>query len=239
MAGRHRGPSDPSARGPGKLFDIAGPRVQSRVARNTWCTTRAFRHGPECPRRAGRNHRPSDMGPSGPGQLVDRGRTDPGPSRPGPLVDPGGPRTQVRDAQENGWTPQDLGPGPESPCTVGRPHRPSDKGPSHTGQLVYPAGTRTWVESCGKLEELAGFRTRVESCGELVDTAAHRIRARFARDSWSNPQASDPGLSPLGLLVETVGSQTQAQVTREGWSTPQDLGPMCEWHGSAGRPRGP
>ena len=141
------------------LYDIAGHRAQSRVTRDRWSTPRALGLKPESPRISDRNHGPSDTGPSGPGQMVDRGPRNPGPSRPRPLVDPGGPRTQVLDGRDSGWTPQDLGPVPESPWTAGRPRGPSDKGPNHTGQLVYPAGTRTWVESCGKLEELAGFWT--------------------------------------------------------------------------------
>ena len=60
MAGRTRGPSNPSVRRPGKLFDTVGHQAQSPVTQDNWSTLWALGHGPESPPSAGLPSEQSD-----------------------------------------------------------------------------------------------------------------------------------------------------------------------------------
>ena len=127
-AGRPCKPLEPSPNHPGVLLDPTGPHIRTRV-----------------PGRADRARRTRDTGPGRPGEKVDcadiwtlaRVKRDSwstiGPSEsslrpPGQLVKPTGPRIRARDAREGWSNPRDLGLGPESPGTDGRPGQPSDTG---------------------------------------------------------------------------------------------------------------
>ena len=81
MAGRTRGPSNPSVRRPGKLFDTVGHQAQSPVTQDNWSTLWALGHGPELPRSAG----------------IPSGLSDTNVIRPRELGETVGNRTQAGD----------------------------------------------------------------------------------------------------------------------------------------------
>ena len=59
------------------------------------------------------------------------------------LVDTVVLQTRARVTRDTWWTPLDIGHGPESPGTAGRPRRPSDLDPIPLGQLVKTKGPGT------------------------------------------------------------------------------------------------
>ncbi|RKM63908.1 hypothetical protein C0215_19545 [Clostridioides difficile] len=54
----------------GQLVNPAGPGTQPRVARDSWSTPRAFRHGPEALGTTGQPREASGTVPSCPGEMV-------------------------------------------------------------------------------------------------------------------------------------------------------------------------
>ena len=69
---------------------------------------------------------------------------------------------------------------------------------------------------------------------QRVDPAGPRIRARVTRDSWSTPQALEPGPCSPG----TSGRAPGTTVSRGSWSTPRAQGHGPEAPQTAGRTRG-
>ena len=121
---------------------------------------RGLGHGPESPLGPGRPRRPSEPGPSrqrhrvelaGPGTRArvardgwsTLGHLDTIASRQGMLVDTVVLQTRARVTRDIWWTALDMGHGPESPGTAGRPLRPSDLDPIPLGQLVKTKGPGT------------------------------------------------------------------------------------------------
>ena len=122
-AGRPRGPSDPSASGPGQLFNT---QARSQVARDSWSTPKDFGPGTDSHGMAGRPRGTSDWARDPRTAGRRRGHSDPCTRRPEQLF-------ELRA----------LGHSPESPRTAGRRRGPSGTGPSHPGKLVDTTGTRT------------------------------------------------------------------------------------------------
>ena len=176
-------------RRPGLLVATRGHRGPSQVARDSWLTA-GPRTLPDSPGRGGR-----DRGPSGTGL-----------SRQELLVDPEGNQTQARVGRDSWSTRWALGHGPVSPRTAvrhpghraqsespGRPGghlRPSGTGLRCPGMLVTPRALRQGPESPGTAGRPCG-PSGTGPChpGVLDHPVGHLTRARFARESWSNPRA--------------------------------------------------
>ena len=62
------------------------------------------------------------------------------------LVDTVVLQTRARVTRDIWWTVLDIGHGPESPGTAGRPLRPTDMDPSPLGQLLKTKGSRTKMQ---------------------------------------------------------------------------------------------
>ena len=91
-ADQPRGPSDPSAIGPGELVEPVGMQTRARLAQDSWSTPRALGLKCEWPETAAPPHRLSDAIPSVQGQLIDTEGT----------------RTWARFARDNRLTPQGV-----------------------------------------------------------------------------------------------------------------------------------
>ena len=183
VAGRPRGPLDPSTIAPGELVQHVGHRNQPRVTRESCSNTLAFEHGPELGGTVGRPRGPSDPGPSAwniwltsralrptaksPRTAGQHNRTsDSDWSCPEWLVNTAGPWAQAQIAPESWSTLQGIGPGPESPGRAGRCPGPSNPSTSGLEELLEPAPSQT--------------------------------RDQVGWDGWSTRGTSDPGPSWMG-----------------------------------------
>ena len=113
-------------------------------------------------------------------------------------------------ARDSWLNPQALGPGPESPGTVGRPCDSSDPSPSRPVELAKPAGPRTRIrvprDSWSTPRALA---PGPESHGTAGRTAGPRTQARIPRDhcstQWAlghgpeSPRKAGRHCGPLGM----------------------------------------
>ena len=117
-------------------------------------------------------------------------------------------------------TLRDLGPGPESPGTDGRPCGPSDPSAIRQGERV----------------EIAGTGTRARSPGISGGSRGPWDTAPVARTNGLASGPSDPGPSRPGELVDPVGPAKPAGVARDRWWTTRALGhwPRLPW--TAGGP---
>ena len=199
----------------GQLVNPAGPGTQPRVARDSWSTPRAFRHGPEALGTTGQPRAASGTVPSCPGEMVyhmgprteARVATDawsttwyilPGSEWPGSAGHATGHRARARGAQDR-WSnagprirarvPRDRGT-PRGPWPQARDTRdcwstPHALGPGHESP-------RTAGKPRGSSD------TRPSHAGQLVDTTGQQTRARFAREIWSKPRALGTGRESPG-----------------------------------------
>ena len=173
-AGRPPGHSDTITRRPGQLVDPAESQSLTRVTRENSSILWALGEGHESPGTVVIYCGPTGTGPILPGQLVDTaglrtqtrvtrdrcstpGASDLGPSRPGILVATPGPCSLSQVSWERWSTTRNLGPGPRSPVTAGRPRG-------------------NWHKDL-----------RVSHPGQVLDHAKPRARPRIIWDSCSNP----------------------------------------------------
>ena len=160
------------------------------------------------------------------------------------MIDPEGLQTRALVARDSWSTQPDLGPGPESYRTAGRPRRPLDNGKSCPGLPVDPAGTWSYARVTRESWSTPqAFRTRPELPGTTGGPRLLSGMGLSPHDSWSNPQGLglgpesqgtpgrprgplDNGLSHPALLGDPAGTWSSSRVTRESWSTPRpsDLG---------------
>ena len=80
------------------------------------------------------------------------------------LVDTVVLQTRARVTRDIWWTALDIGHGPESPGTAGRPRRPSDLDPIPLGQLVKTKGPGTEAQVAGDIWLTPGASGMVPRC---------------------------------------------------------------------------
>ena len=194
--GRHHGPSDKSARHPGELVDTEGVRYGPRVVRDGWSTLRAIGPEPRVPREIWSTPWSLGPGPESPrtaGQT--RGPSEQGASRQGQQVDLASHWNQARSTRECCSTPRALTDERESPGRADRARGTRDTGPGRPGEKVDCADIWTLARvQRDSWSTIGPSESSLRPPGQLVKPTGPRIRARDARESWSNPR--DLGLGP-------------------------------------------